>query len=185
MPDPSRLPPPDAAETTDSRVDESVLRLDTANGPLAYRRSGTPPSTSLRLVFCPGYRSTMDGIKARTLSAEAVRLGLAAVCFDYRGHGRSPGAFERLGIGDWLADLEAVLAGPAAGGPAILVGASMGAWLAVLAAERNPAVAGLVTLGAAPDFTEELLRPGLTPAEARSLDTGGMIHRPSRHGDGP
>jgi len=184
MPDPSRPSASGAADSAES-ADGPVLWLDTAHGPLAYRRSGTPPSTGLRLVFCPGYRSDMEGTKARWLASRAGPLGLEVIRFDYRGHGRSPGRFEQLGIGDWLADLEAVLAGPAAGGPVILVGSSMGAWLAVLAAARNARVAGLVTLAAAPDFTEELLRPGLTPAEARQLAAGGTIQRPSRYGDEP
>jgi pimeloyl-ACP methyl ester carboxylesterase len=152
----------------------------TANPPaLAFRhRSGRRPG----LVFLCGLASSMSGAKAAALAAHAEATGRACTLFDYRGHGASSQAFERFGIGDWLADTLAILDGPAAG-PAVLVGSSMGGWLALLAALRRPEQArGLVLIAPAPDFTAELIRPHLVGEAAALMARDGKVLVPSAYG---
>jgi pimeloyl-ACP methyl ester carboxylesterase len=127
----------------------------------------------------------MDGEKAIALAGRARRAGWGFCAFDYRGHGRSAGRFEALTIGDWLADTLSVING-ATDGPLILVGSSMGAWLACLAAEARAArVAGLVTIAAAADFTEDIMSARMDEAARRDLAENGVWYRPSAYGDGP
>lgn len=127
----------------------------------------------------------MDGQKAIALAARARRAGWGFAAFDYRGHGRSAGTFEALTLGDWLADTLTVIDGVTQG-PIVLVGSSMGAWLACLAAEARPArVAGLVTIAAAADFTEDVISERMDDDARRSLAEDGVWYRPSAYGDGP
>jgi pimeloyl-ACP methyl ester carboxylesterase len=157
--------------------------LVTASGRrLAFARTeGAGPG----VVFLGGFRSDMTGTKALFLEAHARSRGRACLRFDYGGHGASSGDFDRLGIGDWRDDALAVL-DALTGGPQVLVGSSMGGWIALLAARARPErVAGLVLIAPAPDFTEDLLRPGLTPAEAAVLVAGGHVERASAYAPEP
>jgi len=124
----------------------------------------------------------MTGEKASFLAHYAAGRGQAYTRFDPFGHGESDGLFEDGTLGRWLADLLLVL-DQAAEGPQILVGSSMGGWLMVLAALARPErVAGLVGIAAAPDFTEDLMRPSLTGEERAILKEAGVLRRPSRYG---
>lgn len=137
---------------------------------IAYHRS---PGRAPGLVFLPGYRSDMDGTKALHLEAWANGKGHAFLRFDYSGHGQSDGTMLETGPQDWSADVLAVL-DELTQGPQILVGSSMGGWMALLAARRRPErVAGLVTIAAAPDFITESRLPDLTPAQRTALQTEG------------
>jgi pimeloyl-ACP methyl ester carboxylesterase len=134
------------------------------------------------LMFLPGYQSDMNGSKALALEAHARVRGQAMLRFDYSGHGASEGRFEEGSIGRWRADTLAVL-DQLADGPQILVGSSMGGWLALLAALARPErVAGLLLLAPAPDFTRWGMTAGLTPQEGAEMDNYGLIRRPSPHG---
>src|SRR5688572_1535885 len=109
------------------------------------------------LFFLVGFRSDMNGTRASALDDFAAATGRAYTRFDYRGHGASSGRFEDLALGDWISDALAVL-DQVAEGPQILIGSSMGAWVALrVALQPARRVAGLVTMAAAPDFTEELI----------------------------
>jgi len=135
------------------------------------------------VVFLGGLRSDMTGSKALHLEAWAQRNGRAFLRFDYSGHGQSDGRFEEGCIGDWAADAEAVIAAQTAG-PLILVGSSMGGWIALLLARRMPGrIAGLVTIAAAPDFTEDALWAGFAPAQREALERVGQLALPSDYGD--
>lgn len=137
------------------------------------------------VVFCGGYASDMQGTKASALDRYCRTRGRAFTRFDYTGHGASDGAFVDGTIGSWRDDTLAVI-DRITSGPLILVGSSMGAWLACLAATARPdRIAGLVTIGAAPDFTERLLRPSLSDAERAALAAHGQIRRPSDYGEAP
>src|SRR5690242_1758322 len=116
---------------------------------LGYRsRAGRSPT----LLFLPGYASDMDGTKAIAIDAYAKARGLAMLRFDYSGTGASNGRFEDGTLGGWL-DEALHAADTLTEGPLILVGSSMGGWLALLVAERRrERVAGLVGIAAAPDF---------------------------------
>lgn len=106
------------------------------------------------VVFLGGFRSDMTGTKAAWLHDWARERGRAFLRFDYSGHGESGGIFEEGAITDWREDAEAAL--ELAPGPVVLVGSSMGGWISLLIARDRPErVAGLVTIAAAPDFTED------------------------------
>lgn len=143
------------------------------------------PGRRPTLVWLGGFRSDMSGTKAQHLAAFAARTGQGFVRFDYRGHGRSGGAFEALGIGDWQADAVAVLDRCTAG-PVVLVGSSMGGWMALLAALARPErVAGVFLIAPAPDFTQRLMWDQFSPEVRATLQTAGRWERPSAYGDGP
>lgn len=140
------------------------------------------------ILWLGGFRSDMTGSKAEALAADAARRGRAFVRFDYSGHGASGGAFETGTIGRWLEEAEAVVAAHAPG-PLLLVGSSMGGWIALLLARALAArgaagrIAGLVLVAPAPDFTEALMWPNFTPAMQAELMETGVVLRPSDYGE--
>lgn len=108
------------------------------------------------VVFLGGYRSDMEGTKALFLEQECAARGQAFVRFDYGGHGQSGGAFIDGTIGTWKDDALAVI-DLLTQGPQILIGSSMGGWIALLCAMERPArIKGIIGLAAAPDFTREV-----------------------------
>jgi pimeloyl-ACP methyl ester carboxylesterase len=146
-----------------------------------HRLSGSGPG----VVFLGGFRSDMGGTKALALQDWASARGRAFLRFDYSGHGESSGAFEDGCIGEWFADALAAFEALTEG-PQILVGSSMGGWIALLLARARPdRVAGLVGIAAAPDFTEDSLWSGMTGAERATLAAEGRIERPSDYSEGP
>lgn len=171
----------DGRNATDGMGDgmtDGLHILDHGGVAIAYRRT---PGAAPGVVFLGGFRSDMTGTKATHLEAWARRRGRAFLRFDYRGHGASSGRFEDATIGDWLADSLAVL-DQATDGPQVLVGSSMGGWLAVLAARARPdRVAGLVGIASAPDFTEALIWQRLDEAERRRITEEVVLIRPSAY----
>ncbi len=144
------------------------------------RRSGDGPG----VVFLAGFRSDMGGTKATFLDEVCARRGWAYVRFDYRGHGASPGAFEAFTIGGGLEDTLCVLQ-RAAPARVVLVGSSMGGWIALLAARARPQqVAGLVLIAPAPDFTERLIWRAWPEVKRRELLAQGVVLEPSDY-EGP
>jgi pimeloyl-ACP methyl ester carboxylesterase len=141
---------------------EETGTVSAADGtPVAWRRRIGASDDRPGLMFCGGFRSSMAGEKATFLDGFAADRGLSFLRFDYRGHGASGGEFQDLVLGDWIADALLVL-DRLTEGPQIMVGSSMGAWVATCAAIARPArVAGLVGIAAAPDFTEDLMLPAL------------------------
>jgi len=148
-----------------------VEHLNTAQGrKLAYHKTdGTGPG----IVFLGGFMSDMSGTKAVWLEEWARAQGRAFLRFDYSGHGESSGAFTDGCIGDWAADAMAAVT-TLTEGPQVLVGSSMGGWIALLLARAMPErVCALVGIAAAPDFTEDSMWPGLTDAQrAEIMDKG-------------
>jgi pimeloyl-ACP methyl ester carboxylesterase len=145
---------------------------------IAHCRS---PGRGPGVVFLGGFRSDMTGTKALFLETWAQARGRAFLRFDYSGHGASGGPFDDGCIGDWAEDAAAVIAARTEG-PQVLVGSSMGGWIALLLARdgRVP-VAGVVGIAAAPDFTERLW-DGLAEAERAALRRDGRLERPSAYG---
>ena len=126
----------------------------------------------------------MAGNKAVWLEGWARARGRAYLRFDYSGHGLSSGRFEDGCVGDWAEDAAEALE-RLTKGPQVLVGSSMGGWIALLLAQRfSPRIAGLVGIAAAPDFTETLWR-GFSGAERRMLETQGQVPLPSAYSDEP
>ena len=151
-----------------------LTRADGAT--IAYRRlEGALPG----VVFLGGFRSDMTGTKALFLEEFCRSRRRAYVRFDYFAHGRSSGDFALGTIGRWRDDAAAVIDSLTTG-PQILVGSSMGGWIMLLAALARPErVAALVGIAAAPDFTEELLWPRLSPAQRAALGEHGSVTIPS------
>ena len=140
-----------------------------------HRLDGASPG----IVFLGGYRSTMDGTKALFLEDYSRHRGRAYVRFDYFGHGESSGDFALGTISRWREDAIAVI-DSLTSGPQILVGSSMSGWIMLLAALARPErVAALVGIAGAPDFTEELLWPRLSPAQRAEIIEQGSLTLPS------
>lgn len=136
------------------------------------------------VVFLGGFRSDMTGTKAVWLEEWARARGRAFLRFDYRGHGQSAGRFADGCIGDWSDDAAEAVS-RLTEGPQILVGSSMGGWIALLLTQRMPArVAALVGIAAAPDFTETI-RSEMSPADHERLLREGRIERPSDYSPEP
>lgn len=151
--------------------------LETPQGRrLAYHRSmGQGPW----VVFLGGLKSDMEGTKALHLEAWAKARGQAFLRFDYSGHGESSGSFEEGCIGDWHEDTLAAV-GALTEGPLIPVGSSMGGWQALLLARAVPGrIAGMVTIAAAPDFTEDGYWANFTPVQKARLEADGFVELPS------
>jgi pimeloyl-ACP methyl ester carboxylesterase len=127
------------------------------------------------VVFCCGYRSDMDATKATALAQHCAQQQIPFTRFDYHGHGKSEMDFKDFTIGGAIADALAVLDSVATG-PQILVGSSMGAWVALHAAlARKSQVRGLLGVAAAPDFTERLMFARMTPEQRREMMDEGQI----------
>jgi len=161
-------------------------------------RAGVAPG----LLWLGGFNSDMKGTKALALDAWAAEHGRACVRFDYSGHGESGGAFVDGTIGRWLEESVAVFE-RLCRGPQVVIGSSMGGWIALLLAreiakrEASPAslanrasqaspasLAGLVLIAPAPDFTEQLMWNQFTPEIQQEIQTKGVWMRPSPYGDG-
>ena len=151
---------------------------------IAYRHNpgtGDVPG----FMWLSGFHSDMNGTKAREVEHWAQQTGHPYIAFDYFGHGASGGRFEDGTIGRWKADALEVL-DRLADGPQVLVGSSMGGWIALLAAlERPELVRALVLIAPAPDFTERLMWQKLPEAARREIMEAGQWTRPSAYDDGP
>lgn len=145
---------------------------------LAYRhRTGKGPT----LVFLPGYMSDMQGGKALALETWAIGQGRAMLRLDYSGCGESEGAFENGSLDVWRDDIHLIL-GLLIKGPVVLVGSSMGGWLALLVAQAlHTQVAGVIGIASAPDFTDW----GFSEAEKDRLAQYGRLERASEYGPEP
>ena len=154
--------------------------LEHEGAALAWRAvRGTGPT----VVWLGGFRSDMAGTKAQGLADRAMAEGRAFLRFDYFGHGESGGDFAQGTITRWRADALAVI-DQLAEGPLVLVGSSMGGWLACLAALARPQrVAGLALIAPAADFTERLMRPEMDAAARAQMARTGVWMRPSDYGD--
>jgi pimeloyl-ACP methyl ester carboxylesterase len=134
------------------------------------------------ILFLGGFRSDMTGTKAMFLESWARTHSRAYLRFDYSGHGASSGRFEDGCIGDWLDDALAIL-DAVTSGPQVIVGSSMGGWIALLLARARPdRVAGLVGIAAAPDFTEDSMWSNFTDRDRRRLLDEGLVLVPSAYG---
>ncbi len=137
------------------------------------------------IVFLGGFRSDKGGTKALYLENWAKAKGRAFLKFDYSGHGSSSGNPLDYTISDWAGDAEAIIRALTRGRQ-ILVGSSMGGWIALLLARKMPdRIAGMVTIAAAPDFTEEKYWADFTPEERTAIEVDGQIAVPSEYADEP
>jgi len=147
---------------------------------LAWRATeGANPT----VVWLGGFRSDMSGSKAQALARWAWREGRSYVRFDYFAHGRSTGDFAKATVTRWRDDALAVI-DQLTREELVLVGSSMGGWIACLAALARPErVKGLVLVAPAPDFTDKLMAPEIPPEGQAALAERGVWLRPSEYGD--
>ena len=142
------------------------------------------------IVWLGGYRSDMSGTKAMALETVAHKIGVNFVRFDYSGHGQSSGHYSEGTISLWLEEALAVI-GRFATGRLILVGSSMGGWVALRAVEEfrsaadSSRIAGLVLIAPAPDFTHVLIEPHLSKKELKSLAEKGYFEEKSEYSPEP
>ena len=159
---------------------------------IAYRSlpARKPGEKRPGLVWLGGFKSDMTGTKAVALETYAAEAGLACLRFDYSGHGESSGAFEDGTISRWLEESVAIIRAQTRG-PQILIGSSMGGWIALLAARALAAageqtrIAGMVLIAPAVDFTQALMWPNLTDAARAEIETTGRWLRPSQYSPEP
>jgi pimeloyl-ACP methyl ester carboxylesterase len=153
---------------------------------IAYlRRDGKSPG----FIWLGGFHSDMQGVKATAVDQWAARQGIAFLRFDYFGHGASSGSFRDGSISRWRDDALSVL-DHLTEGRQVLVGSSMGAWIALLVAVlvavlRPERVAGLLLIAPAPDFTECLMWARMPDAVREQILDRGEWQRPSAYDDGP
>ena len=175
---------------TDAAVSEQPpafieVGKDEAARRIAVRaRKGAAPG----LFWLGGFNSDMQGTKALALDAWAAEHQRACVRFDYSGHGESGGAFIDGTIGRWLEESVAVFE-QFCRGPQVVIGSSMGGWMALLLAREiakregsRASLAGLVLIAPAPDFTEALMWNSLSPEARHDIETQGVWLRPSQYG---
>ena len=178
---------------SEARLTSLTIESPAPRRTIAVRvREGKGPG----LVWLGGFKSDMKGTKAEALDRWAAEEGRACLRFDYSGHGESSGEFRDGTIGRWLEESLAVYT-QFAKGPQVLIGSSMGGWIALLLAARlrglkdlaprapqNSSLAGMVLIAPAVDFTEELMWKQFSPAIKRDIETKGEWIRPSDYAAG-
>lgn len=170
-----------------NNVLQTVLRVglaDDGRDITIKQRDGAAPG----LIWLGGFKSDMEGSKALALDALAAESGWAMTRFDYSGHGVSSGAFLDGTISQWLEDSLAVFG--KTNGPQIIIGSSMGGWLALLLNKAlrkagDSRVKGMVLIAPAMDMTEDLMRATFSPQELDDLENKGRVEQPSDYSEEP
>lgn len=158
---------------------------------IAYLQEQSGGSGKPGLVWLCGLKSEMVSTKATAVAEWAQSEGHACLRFDYSGHGQSEGRFEDGTVTRWLAETRSVF-GQLTRGPQVLVGSSMGGYMALLllralmaeAPEEAGRIKGLVLIAPAWDMTE-LMWEKFSTAARRDIEERGVYLRPSAYGDGP
>ena len=144
-----------------------------------HKTEGAAPT----IVFLGGFKSEMAGTRALHLEEWAKRIGNSYLRFDYSGHGVSSGVFSEGCIGDWADDAEEVIQ-KTTDGSLILIGSSMGGWISCLLAKRMAErIAGLITIAAAPDFTEDGFWIQFSDQQKCEVIENGITFIPSEYGE--
>ncbi|QRG07973.1 alpha/beta hydrolase [Xanthobacter dioxanivorans] len=171
---------------SDAPLNEDASRLDVGGRDIAVRAlAGAAPG----LFWLGGFKSDMTGTKAEHLARWAAAHGRANVRFDYSGHGASGGAFEDATLSNWLEEAAAVFDAKTEG-EQVVIGSSMGGWIALLlarllAARGERRLKGLVLVAPAPDFTEALMWARFPPPVRTLIETTGRFLKPTLYGEEP
>ncbi len=183
--DPSPSPPP--PENAPGERPPPRFFASASGLALAYLRRPARPGVELPgLVWLGGFASDMRATKASHIDAYAERTGRAYLRFDYSGHGESPGALKDGCIGDWFAQALEIFCALTQG-PQIVVGSSMGGWIACLLARalaqsgQSDRLAGLTLIAPALDFTEKLMWPRLPAAARSAIERDGLYMLPNAY----
>jgi pimeloyl-ACP methyl ester carboxylesterase len=155
---------------TESRIAPQFFSMAPGQPRLAYlSRAGVKGPG---LFWLGGYRSDMRGAKATFVDDFAAERDRPLLRFDYSGHGESEGEFADGTIGVWAEQAVAIFRALTVG-PQIVIGSSMGGWIALLLARalarlgETGRLAGMVLIAPAADFSEELIWPHL-PEQVRA-----------------
>jgi pimeloyl-ACP methyl ester carboxylesterase len=177
--------------TWDDVMADAVQRITSGSGAdlrrLAMRQL---PGKMPAILWFGGFRSDMTSTKAAALEGLGRETGHAVVRMDYAGHGESEGSFEDCTLSTWIEDAETVLM-QAVDGPAVIVGSSMGGWIALAIAKRlfetgrRGRIAGLVLIAPAVDFTEALMWAQFPQSIRDEVMTAGRWERPSAYSEQP
>jgi pimeloyl-ACP methyl ester carboxylesterase len=174
-----------------SESQRTSLTIESPKRTIAVRaREGKSNNTRPGLFWLSGFKSDMKGTKAVALDAWAEAQGRPCLRFDYSGHGESGGDFREGTIGRWLEESLAVYL-QCAKGRQVVIGSSMGGWLALLLAARlrelkeSAPLAGMVLIAPAVDFTEELMWKQFPATIKREIEDKGVWLRPSDYAEGP
>lgn len=164
--------------------------LDIGGRRIAFlRRAGTNAALP-GLLWLGGFMSNMRATKASFLADHAAKAGRAYLRFDYSAHGESDGRFEDGTIGAWLRESLAIIRQETEG-PQILIGSSMGGWLALLCAQalaqagETKRLAGLVLIAPATDMTERVIWDKLSPKLRADIEMTGQGFLPSSYAASP
>ena len=175
------VPAPNFVEVGDERNRRTI----------AFRRRIAAPGCSKPgIVWLGGFKSDMLSTKAQRLDDQAQAQGRAMLRFDYSGHGESGGRFEDGTIGQWFEESLALIRTQTSG-PQVLVGSSMGGWIALLVARalaeagEEARLAGMVLIAPAVDFTEALMWPRMPEAAKRDVLEKGVWLRPTPYAPEP
>lgn len=172
----------EAAFSHDWNDQKTRLALKTASA----SGNGTGPG----FVWLGGFRSDMAGTKAEAMVEQAEKLNCDSLRFDYSGHGESEGEFTEGTISRWADESLSIIRAHSKG-PQILVGSSMGAWIAIRVAQRLAELGegnrnhSLLLVAPAPDFTTKLMEPAFSDEQLRTLREKGFIEEPSEYSDEP
>jgi pimeloyl-ACP methyl ester carboxylesterase len=175
---------------SEARLTSLIIESPAPKRTIAVRaRESKSDKAGPGLVWLGGFKSDMQGTKAVALDDWAREHGRACVRFDYSGHGESSGDFKEGTIGRWLEESLAVYR-QFCHGPQVLVGSSMGGWIALLLAARlrqlkeSAPLAGMVLIAPAVDFTEELMWKQFSDDIKREIEVNGVWTRPSDYDEG-
>ena len=173
---------------TEVQLQTTTVGEESAARRIAFLQRLARPESAARagLVWLPGFKSDMVSTKASALDAYCAREGRALLRFDYSGHGQSGGRFEEATLSHWLEESLALIHS-ATQGPQVLVGSSMGGYLALLVARalwragEGQRLAGLVLVAPAVDFTEALIWRNASDEARRAIMENGSWLRPSAY----
>ncbi|MDH5721778.1 MAG: alpha/beta hydrolase [Alphaproteobacteria bacterium] len=163
-----------------------IQYLEIENRPsLAYIHSLSKNEDLPAIVFLGGFKSDMEGTKARYLEEKCCERGHEFLRFDYSGHGISKGNFVDGTIGSWLADAQNMIDQIVKCKKIILVGSSMGGWIALkLLLQNQEKIKGVVGIAAAPDFTRDI-KAQMTPDQYDILEKTGRLEEANEYSDEP
>ncbi len=136
------------------------------------------------IMFLGGFKSDMDGTKAIYIEQQCKKRGQEFIRFDYSGHGKSEGRFIDGTIGSWKNDAGRILK-IIINKKVILIGSSMGGWIALLLSlENHESIKGVIGIAAAPDFTKEI-EEQLSTQQLKIIKEKGLVEIPNEYSDEP
>ena len=161
-------------------------KIVTINGlKISYKyRPRLENGPKVAIIFLSGYKSDMLGTKATFLDTLSKKIGYEYLRFDYSGHGLSEGEIEKQLLSDWVNE-SYLLIKKKLNNPIIIVGSSLGGWIAfILLKKLRKNILGIIGIGAAPDFTNDIIK-NLSLIQKKRYEDKGYILINSEYGEKP